>query len=273
MPDSGRLFSFHKYEEALARAEKEAAGRGDDYFRMNAALTVVRSLLVLGRFEEAQTHTDELTSQRHFGARMGSRFTYAGLAYWFSNQTKQALRLWETGLNAGYQSQEGMEIPWVLLYASARRPSQIPRSRAVEIVQTKGDRLPEGSGEFTIKQFALRLWDKSLTLERLAVINECRFKEKLMKQDQSRIEFFAAIHALEEDDEEGFYDRMVTCASLTNYETIDVQLVIAECEINQGPAKWKKLLADRVASAIGPNVGKRTRGRAADSRPGARRKA
>jgi len=247
MSRSKRLFTAHQYDEALGAARKEASGRGSDDYKIGPALIVGRSLILLGKLAEAREHLETLAAARHCGVRLGQHFTYAGLASWFADDSDRALALWKKGLTTGHHAQEGMEIPWTLLYASARRRDSFPRQDAVRISTEHSKRLSQQASEHVINRFALGQIDEITAVAQLEILNEGRFKDRFMKRDQSRIDFFAGLHALGRSDETGFYDRMVSCASLTNYETIDVQLVIAECEINQGPAKWRRKLTELLA--------------------------
>lgn len=244
MRRSDVLFGSHEYEAALEHANKEAAGRGNDTFKIGPILTVGQCLLVLGRFDDAKRHLEELAAGVHFGAKIGCHFTYAGLASWFAGDCKRAVEIWESGLTAGYQSQEGMEIPWVLFYAAARRADCYSRRRAVTIIQDKSKRLPDCSTTFVVNEFLLNRISEEAALKRVSELCEGRFHENLTRQARSRIDFAAGVHALADGDVSTFYQRMVACASMVGYDTVDVQLVIAECELRQGPPKWRKQLEE-----------------------------
>src|SRR5262245_1175903 len=91
--DAHALFCSRRYDQALTAARREAGIDDEDCFQIGPTMTIGMSLLLLGRYEEAQEHIGALAAVRHVGARISDRFIYAGLAHWFDGETQKALEL------------------------------------------------------------------------------------------------------------------------------------------------------------------------------------
>ena len=277
MPDSYSLFRARRYKESLVAAKKEAASiRRNDCFKIGPAMTVGQSLIVLGRFREAQVHLEQLAAKRHAGARIGSHFTYAGIAYWFDGGYDRAIELWQAGLGATYQAERAMEIPWILLYAAGRVPGCFPRDRAMQLIQYNSKRLVEADSLYWINQFAIQRKEYQWVLDKLAhdyqsdpvaaEHNTIRFAPRWLADDRSHLDFLAGAHALFGGELDRFYGQMVACASITGHLAVSAQMIIAECEIRHGPPKWKRRFAKWLRENVCPN-GKPKKSRGKTSRP------
>jgi hypothetical protein len=247
--NSDFLFRSRRYDEALALAKVEIA-RGQSH-QHGSEQNLGLSLLLLGRCGEAQEYFEKRTEMRICRNLIGDNFTNAGMAYWFDSKSDQAIPLWEAGLKAGYQSQDGLEIPWVLVYASARRPDCYPRKRAFDVLKAKSRRLTEDNSVFGLNEFLLKrkTYAEAIDGVRKQFLSS-RFVAQIVMEDRSLLDFFAGLHALFDGDLERFYKQMLASACMTGHQTVTAQLVIAECEIQQGPPKWKRRFKEWLAKNV-----------------------
>jgi hypothetical protein len=243
MPDADALYRSRRYKEALARAKKDAARDPRDYYTFGSGLTIGQSLLMLGRYQTAQKQLEDLTNDKHRGALYGPHFTYAGLANWFGGRQARAVEIWEAGLKAGYQAQDGMEIRWVLMYAAARNPKSYSRDKARQLIEQRAKRIYQRSGEYFTSQFILKQQSYEQVLENLAAAYTGQFQAQIVRGYRNLLDFFAGVHSLFDDDARRFYEQMLACAATADRETDTAELAIAECEIRHGPIKWKRRLS------------------------------
>jgi len=243
MPDADALYRSRRYKEALSQAKKDAARDPRDYYAFGSGLTIGRSLVMLGRYRTAQKQLEDLTNDKQRGSLYGPHFTYAGLANWFGGRPERAVEIWEAGLKAGYQAQEGMEIRWVLMYAAARNPKSYPRDKARQLIEDRAKRIYQRCGEYFTSQFILKQQSYEQVLENLTAAYTGQFQAQIIRTYQTLLDFFAGVHALLDRDEDRFFEQMLTCASIDVREPITAEMAIAEREIQQGSAKWKRRLS------------------------------
>jgi hypothetical protein len=241
MLSSKLLLCTRRYDDALVQARREVARGDPDSFKIGPALTIVKALLLLGRYAEAAEYADKLASTRHVGARVGPHFTYAGLAKWFQGQFHEAVRIWEAGLRANYQAQEGMEIPWVIYFAAARHPDCYSRGRATALVRAAARRLDRRSEFSRMNQFLQKQRQFDWVIRKLADdYGADPFARRWLMENRSLMEFFRGVHALLEDDPNHFFKHMLASATVTGYETTTAELILAEHEIQHGPLQYKR---------------------------------
>jgi hypothetical protein len=143
-----------------------------------------------------------------------------------------------------------MQLPWILLYASARRPGCYSRIRARRLIREKSQRLYEFSNISRINAFVLQKQGYDATLKKLGSPYQwppyrgSYAVPRILMEFRSQLDFYAGVHALLGDNTELFYQQMLACASVTGHESDTSELLIAECEIQQGPAKWKRRFAN-----------------------------
>ena len=266
MQTSYTLIRLRRYKEAHAKATKECAGKSQD--KRSSMLFLGESLILLGRYREAQEHFEKQAKEYRFlGSRVGYNFTYAGIANWFQAQREKSIRLWEEGLKAGYQSGDGgMEIPWVMLYAAGRYPECISRANVEQLIRMKSKRLYHSDSPLAISQFALGIKTYDEIVAELPTLHEGKYAEYQVMIDRSLVDFIAGVHALFDQNVARFYEQMVACASITGHSSPAAELIIAECEIRHGPPKWKRRFAKWLRENVCPN-GKPKKSRGKTSRP------
>jgi|GEM_PF-2308911 len=272
---SSTYFRLRQYSNALEKAKQEVRNNCIDDGKIGAAFTIGKSLLLLGRYGEAQPYLCGLAAESHLGGKFGGHFTIAGLAFWFDDQPDRAVELWEEGLGVGFQAHEGMELPWILLYAAARRPGCYSLIRAKRLIRQKSQRLAKDTFAARITAFVLQQESYETTMQKLSspytrpLYRGSPSVERLLMQFRSQLEFYAGVHALLKEDTELFYQQMLACASMNGHQNCPSELLIAECEIREGPAKWKRRLANWLRQNVGdkPRRFRRTKTRRAE-KPG-----
>jgi len=257
---SSTYFRLRQYSNALEKAKQEVRNKCIDDGKIGASFTIGESLLLLGRYREAQRYLSDLAAESDLDEKFGGHFMAAGLAFWFDDQPDRAVELWEEGLRAAYQAHLGMELPWVLLYAAARRPDCYSLIRAKRLIRQKSNWL-ENSSMGHINAFVLQRQSYDTTMQKLAapyrrpLYRDSPVVARFMIRFRSQLDFYAGVHALLKDDTELFYQQMLACASINDNEGGTSELLIAECEIREGPAKWKR----RFAAWVRQNVGDKLR--------------
>jgi len=196
---SSTYVRLRQYSNALEKAKQEVRNNCIDDFKIGAALTIGESLLLLGRYREAQPYLCDLAAESILGATFGCKFTAAGVAFWFDDKPDQAVELWEEGLRAAYQGHVGMELPWVLLYAAARRPDCYSLIRAKRLVREKSQWL-KNSSTGHINAFVLQRQSYDTTMQKLAA-PLMRFPyrgapavQKFLLHFRSQLDFYAGVH-------------------------------------------------------------------------------
>jgi len=72
---SSTYFRLRQYSNALKKATQEVRNKCIDDFKIGPTLTIGKSLLLLGRYREAQPYLSALAAESHLGARIGVHST------------------------------------------------------------------------------------------------------------------------------------------------------------------------------------------------------
>jgi hypothetical protein len=119
------------------------------------------------------------------------------------------------------------------------------------VLKAKSRRFTEDNDAFWVNEFLLKRKSYDEAIGALSeAYRDSRFVTQLVVEDRSLLDFFAGVHALFDGDMERFYKQMLTSACMTGHQTVTAQLVIAECEIQEGPSKWNRRFKDWVAKNV-----------------------
>jgi len=146
---------------------KEVSNNCIDDFKIGPALTIGRSLLLLGRYREAQQYLGRLAVGKHHGSQSGPHFTYAGIAYWLDGN-RIALRVLESRPEAGYQSHDwiGNTLDTSLRCRPPARLLLAPRCAAIDSQGAR--RLKQCRGRVAISAYVLQEQSYDATLKKLS---------------------------------------------------------------------------------------------------------
>ncbi|HEX3654801.1 MAG TPA: hypothetical protein VHV55_03295 [Pirellulales bacterium] len=247
MDNPWELVQSKQYEAAVSeysRLYQETGTKLDLHNRGLAYLLVKNYEAGLADFQ----HSIRSGDPRH---RSGFEYTYAGIAFWCTNRTNEAVSMWRAGLSAPYtDAAGGVEIPALLLYAGCRLKDQALRKEAMQLLKKlwskhlrrqkkKQDR--SGPTHNDLVHPGLVAWPGAIVPFLLGEIDQAQLRllvehagnEILKQRWQCAADFYVGLRAACEGDLPGFRDNMKSCAERQRCE-LEHESYLARWEVDAG---------------------------------------
>lgn len=238
MPTGTQLLLDGKYDSAIRRLAKESQQEPLHDFRIGPICDLGVAYLLTGQFSKAIEHFREL--QETAIESVSLHQIYEGLAWWYSGQTADAVKVWKNAKKCGYSvgGSGGLDVALILWFAHARQPQLIDWEfvRSLLVTRTKriSQRISQTSVWNAIARYALGEIDDAAVLQtiekRVVEISALELPDNLC-----RLHFYTGVQAAKDGDLPTFGAEMNSAAT-AKLERIIFEQVVArlECRFERG---------------------------------------
>lgn len=225
MPETGvHLLIQRKYKLAIDALTRESARDRQDDFLMGPACQLGVAILCQGEFEKAIAHFEQLKTKSC--ARVSLHYLYAGLGYWFLADAKHAHAQWIVGLDAEYSGYHGLDIPFMLYFASSLGQAVSSKGEVLSIIEKRSSKLFHGDRAHHIAQFLLCRTELDEFRAQMYSLKGKNLKARLAL-NEALVAFYASCKAANVGLATEASELMVKCYQVKGYDQIMPEVVVA----------------------------------------------